>query len=273
LVYRTIIDKLRAVKITKIVEESSTVNTLSFNDKISSEANPGQFLMVWIPGIDEIPMSISTINNYTVSITVRNIGVATNALYNKKPGELIGVRGPYGTNFEPVKGNILLVGAGTGLAPLLFFAESLLKDSIPINVVIGVKNKNELVFSERAKKIALKTNGDFIITTEDGSYGKKGLPTTAVKSILSKKTITTIYTCGPELMIKTVFDLADQKSISVQASLERFMKCGIGICGSCCMGKYLVCKDGPIFGTSKLRELKGELGVYRREPSGKIVKI
>jgi len=267
------INKPRIVKVLDVIEESSTVRSLIFKDDLCSKAKPGQFMMVWIPGVDEIPMSISMMRDGLAGLTVRKVGEASTALFNMKVGSMIGIRGPYGNNFTPIIGNVMMVGAGTGLAPLMPLSEILAKKSASIDMIIGGKTIDEFIFLNGAKEILSRTKSNMIITTEDGSYGIKGLATDAILPILKEKRIDMIYTCGPELMMKKVFEIAQGFNLPVQASLERVMKCGIGICGSCCIGKYRVCKDGPIFDSLKLKEVKDEFGLFKRDHSGKMVML
>ena len=118
--YHTAINRLRIVKVRDVKKESPTVKTLTFHDKLCAKAEPGQFVMVWIPGVDEVPMSLSTMrSDGRCSITAAEVGEATKALHQRKLGENFGIRGPYGNSFALTNGNVMIVGGGTGLAPLL----------------------------------------------------------------------------------------------------------------------------------------------------------
>ena len=148
---------------------------------------------------------------------------------------------------------------GIGTAPLLPLIQSVDSD-----MIIGAKTKDELLFHNKAKNIR--------ITTDDGSLGFKGFTTELLKKKLKKKRYSVIYTCGPELMIKAVFDICEKNKIECQASLERYMKCAIGICDQCSINHFRVCKEGPVFGSENLRKMT-ELGKFARSKSGKIVTI
>jgi dihydroorotate dehydrogenase electron transfer subunit len=266
----TNIDRLRIVNIGKIVEETPTVRTLAFRDEMSSNAGAGQFLMVWIPGAEELPMSVMIWREKLyAALTVRKKGYGSTSLYNKRVGEWLGVRGPYGNAFEiPTNAKkVMLVGGGTGLVPLLRLAGHLNNAGIDTTLVIGAKTRSEVFFEKLAVDCLGRTNHQVVVTTEDGSYGIKGQATDAMLNLLSTKKFDTIYTCGPECMMKKVFDLASARSIPLQASLERYMKCGIGICASCCIGDRLVCKDGSIFNSADLSALS-EFGLEYRDKSG-----
>jgi dihydroorotate dehydrogenase electron transfer subunit len=241
--------------------ENQTTKTFTFKDKQCAKAQPGQFIMLWIPGIDEIPLSIMNTENGAVSVTVKQVGDATKHLHSMKQGDTIGVRGPFGNTFTETTGNVLLVGGGTGTAPLLFLAKRLKTKNQHLAFVVGAKTKTELLFLNDLNQVC--TEQSLITTTEDGTYGLQCLVTEPLKSLLAKQKFDMIYTCGPELMVRKIFNLAEQHSIPFEASLERLMRCGIGICGSCMIGKYRVCKDGPVFNSTRLREVKDELGISK----------
>jgi len=252
--------------------ESPTVKTYTFKDKICAKAEPGQFLMLWIPGVDEIPLSILDANeDGTVSVAVKKVGEATRALHNKKVGEIVGIRGPFGNSFALKEGKILIVGGGTGMVPLLFLTKKLASKTARLTFVIGAKTREELLFLDELKEACGK--GELIATTEDGSYGVKCLATTPLEKLLTKERFNMIYTCGPEQMMRKVFDLAEKHGIPSETSLERLMRCAIGLCGSCVVGKYRVCRDGPVFTANQLKEVKGEFGVSKRDFDGKRISL
>lgn len=271
------INSIRMVTIEDIVQETPSVKTLFFSDKFSNLAKPGQFLMVWIPRIEELPLSImiSERKNYA-AITIRKHGYGSTSLFEMKIGDKLGIRGPYGNSFmfkENFK-NIILIGGGTGLVPLVRLLDTIKYKKIKITIIIGSRSKIEIFFIDRIKKI-LENNNMFkiLISTEDGSFGKKGYPMEILNDVLSEGTdnIDMIYTCGPELMMKKIFDIAVLKKIPIQASLERYMKCGIGICSSCCINDMLVCYDGTIFNNEQLQNLS-EFGFSYRDKSGRLQK-
>jgi dihydroorotate dehydrogenase electron transfer subunit len=267
---RTNIDKIRIVRVEEVIDETPTVRTLAFNDTLCANAKPGQFTMVWMPRTDELPMSImiSEKDGYA-ALTIRKHGPTSTALYNTQTNNLIGVRGPYGKSFDVKKGNVLLVGGGTGLVPLMRLSRILAKKKSSATFIIGSKSREEVIFEKFAKKVLKKIRGKVIVTTEDGSYGVKGLATEAAEKAIEHNDFDMVYTCGPERMMKKVLEVARSNGIPAQASLERLMKCGIGICCSCCVGRYLVCKDGPVMNGEEVLRLP-EFGVHARDKSGRI---
>jgi dihydroorotate dehydrogenase electron transfer subunit len=228
--------------------------------------------MLWIPSVDEIPLSILDANeDGAVSVAVKKVGEATRALHDKKPGDLIGIRGPFGNSFTLKGGKILIVGGGTGMAPLLFLANQLAPKATKLTFVMGAKTKEELLLIDRVEQVCKK--GNLVATTEDGSYSAKCLATAPLESLLAKERFDMIYTCGPEQMMGKVLDLAEKHEMALEASLERLMRCAIGLCGSCGVGKYRVCRDGPVFTANQLREVKAEFGIAKRDFNGKLIAL
>lgn len=255
------------VTIEKVIEETPTVRTLVFSDTIMSNALPGQFAMVWIPGINELPMSIMISNEFQkAAFTVRKHGPASTGLFNVKPGEQIGIRGPYGNSFDLKNGRLLLVGGGTGLVPMMRLLK-FVKPTDDVTVLIGAKSKDEIFFEKLANTLLENNSHQVIVSTDDGTYGEKGFVTDVVAKLMGKNQFDAVYTCGPELMMYKTVQLANSKNIFVQASLERMMKCGVGICGSCCVGEDLVCRDGTIFDGTHLSNNK-EFGHFHRNKAG-----
>ena len=262
--------------IERVVDETPTVTTLYFHDPVLTNVLPGQFAMVWIPGVNELPMSVMISEKMNeAGFTVRKRGESSTALYNLKVGDKIGIRGPYGNSFKITNGKILLIGGGTGLVPLM----RLIKYSNPdwstnqMTVLMGSKTKEEVFFEDIANKMVKHQESyEIIPVTEDGSYGEKGYVTDVLEKLLEENTYDAIYTCGPELMMYKVVKLANEKGIFVQASLERMMKCGVGICGSCCVNQDLVCRDGTVFDGQHLAK-NSEFGHFERTKSGILEKI
>ncbi len=268
---RTDINKIRIVVIEQIVQETSTIRTLIFKDNLCYKSKPGQFIMVWIPGAEELPMSLMLWDkkDYT-AITIHKQGYGSTQLYNKSKGEMIGIRGPYGNHFKIKKESrkVLLIGEGIGVIPLLKLATLLNECRVDTTLIIGARSNDEVLFEKQANDLLSETMHKLVVTTEDGSYGIHGQATDVMAHILENEKFDNVYTCGPELMMKKVFDIASSHSLPVQARLGRYMKCGIGICASCCIGEQLVCKDGTVFNEKKLIFMT-EFGQINRDKSGR----
>ncbi len=253
-------EPFRMTRITEVIEENSLVKTLRFRDDVPVE--PGQFYMVWVPGIDEMPMSASYVGDEK-GITVHRIGKGTEALHRMKVGDMIGIRGPYGRPYSLEGKRVLMVAGGTAVASLAPLAEQARENGIEVVFALGAKNREKLVFQERLKDIA-----ELHMATDDGSVGYHGFVTNLAKTLMDKEDFDTVYACGPEIMLYNFFKTTREMGLKVQFSLERYMKCGIGLCGSCAIGPYLVCRDGPVF-TEKEIEKMPEFGRYMRDAAGR----
>ena len=271
--YHTDANWLRTKPILDIKTESPTVKTVYFKDKLCARAKPGQFLMLWIPGVDEIPFSILGGNDGDiVRVAVRKVGEATQALHDKKVGQLVGVRGPFGNFFSPSKGRILMVAGGTGTVPLLFLAKTL-PGTAKVTFVLGAKTKKELIFKDEIEDKIGENGLQLITSTEDGTCGTTGLCTGPVEELLHDEIPYMVYACGPEQMLAKVFELCKKHGTKLEVSLERLMRCAVGLCGSCVIGRYRVCKDGPVFNKRQLKEISAEFGLSKHDFDGHRIRI
>lgn len=248
---------MKIVQVSEVINETNNIKTIKF--KWPMESKPGQFIMVWVPGIDEIPMSLS----YSDGITVDNIGEATQAIHALEKGSQIGIKGPYGNGFDLSGNDFLLVGGGTGTAALAMAAEKLSQEGKNLRIALGARTASDLLFLERMKAL-----GEVHAATDDGSSGHHGFVTQVAEKLIAEKRPDMILACGPEPMMVAAVKIA--QDIPIQCSLERYMKCGFGICGSCQCGKFTVCKDGPVFAGQQLAEME-DFGKWKRDSSGKTV--
>ena len=266
--YLTAANQLRTVRIVSVGDETSTIKSFTFHDRLAAKASPGQFVMIWIPGVDEVPMSLSTIDSKegAVAITAEKVGEATSKLHRMKVGDIIGIRGPFGNGYTLTKArNVMIAGGGTGIASLAPLTEKIAKQKgFRITFLLGAKTCGELLFLERMKTVLATMNHRIVVTTEDGSYGIKGLITEPAEQLLAKEKFDMIYACGPEKMMCKMFVLTERFHVPFQASLERLMRCAIGLCGTCVIGKFRVCRDGPVFSGKQLREVRNEFGQFKR---------
>ena len=238
--------------------ESHYVLTLSSPTELP-EILPGQFAEVLVPDSSVAflsrPLSIFDVNykRNELKFLIKCVGEGTAKLRSLKKGDMLNVMFPLGNSFNlDIKGNAMLVGGGCGVAPLYFLAKSLSKKNVGINVFIGAKSKNDILFEDE-----LKSLGKVFITTEDRSEGEKGLITdhSMMKAIAADSD--QIYCCGPEPMMKAVASFAKKVSVPCEVSLENTMACGIGAC-LCCVtetieGNKCVCTEGPVFNTKTLK--------------------
>jgi dihydroorotate dehydrogenase electron transfer subunit len=228
-------------KITRVEQETKTVKTYYFDDQ--SYAIPGQFYMVWVPGLEEKPMSVS--GTRPLSLTICGIGPASIRMNEYKEGECMFLRGPLGKGFRLEGKSVLGIGGGYGFGPVRYALLEMQKKGAKTKAILGAKNKDWL--------LRPAAGCETIITTNDGSSGKKGLVTDALLGLFdSGEKFDTIFTCGPERMMKAIAEICKDRKIGCQMLLERYMKCGIGVCGQCVIGDRLVCRDGPMFGIEAL---------------------
>ena len=260
-------ERMKAVKVEHVVQETPDITTIYFPS--IGEAHPGQYFMVWLPGVDEIPMSLSTIGDPS-SISIRVVGDATRALSQLKKGDKIGLRGPLGNGYTIKGKHPLLVGGGTGIASLTPLAEEMVANGVKPTFLIGARSRSQLLFKERLSKLL---GLGLVISTDDGSEGFHGYASNYAGNLITKGGFDNVYICGPELMAVKIWADADRLNISVQASLERLCKCAVGLCGSCAVGPYRVCRDGPVFDSAKLREVAFDFGKRRMDASGRMIRV
>ena len=253
------------VQVSEIINEMKNIKTIKFKWQRLTE--PGQFVMVWIPGVDEIPMSVSFSGEET-GITVVDVGEATHALHSLAPGARIGIKGPLGNGFQLKGKNILAIGGGSGTAALALAVETAISEGRKVRCAVGARTSGELLFSDRLKSMGAEVH----TATDDGSEGHHGFVTELAGHMISREKPDLIIACGPEPMLRAVIDLAGKEGVKCQCSLERYMKCGIGLCGSCQCGKFTVCGDGPIF-TGEELHLMEDFGRCKRDPSGKKIDL
>ena len=242
------------VIITSIVQETPSIRTFHFNSP--QEFRPGQFVMLWVPGVDEIPMALSSPD----SVTVQKVGDATSALFSMRETESLGIRGPFGNGF-PEWGRVLAIAGGVGAAPLLPLAVQGRVDAF----LLGARTGSELLFPG-----ILEHHCPLLTATDDGSSGHHGLVTDLLDSV-DTSDFDAICVCGPERMMAAVLDRLNEEDMLEKSyfSLHRYMKCGIGVCGSCCIDPdgLRVCRDGTVFRGDLLKN--SEFGKYARDASGR----
>jgi len=221
---------------------------------------PGQFINVEIKDASEIflrrPFSILDVDYdlQTLSLLVKILGRGSKKLCSAKSGDTINAIFPLGRSFSlPDKSdNILLIGGGSGVAPMLFMAKTCGLGPSQVNVLIGARS-----FFDHIDISEYKKYGNFFITTEDGSYGEKGYVTNHPIFSENLRSFSKIYTCGPDPMMKAIGRIALEQNIFCEVSLENMMACGFGVC-LCCVedtksGHKCVCTDGPVFNVNDLK--------------------
>lgn len=260
--------------IQRVKEETSDIKTfsLAFKDKARQTTfyyRPGQFVQVSILGLGEAPISLSSAPccNGSFELSVKRSGRLTERLHQLKPGDEIGIRGPYGNGFpyEEIKGkNIVFVGGGIGLAPLRSLINSIIAnrdDFGSLQILYGARTPADLVFKDELNCWSETDGVEVLVTVDIGDErwtGNVGVVTTLFAKTRISADNTAAFICGPPVMIP--FVIRDLLEIGLPeewiiCTLERHMKCGIGKCGHCNIGSKYVCLDGPVFNYRELKQL------------------
>jgi len=222
------------------------------------EMQPGQFIQVRIDGSPNTylrrPISVNFVDTKSnqLWLLIQLVGDGTKTLAATPVGHRVNMILPLGNNFSKPEPNdqVLLIGGGVGVAPLLMLGKEIKEQGLEVTFLLGARSAKDLLELEEFSKY-----GQVFTTTEDASAGEKGFVTQ--HSILTTKSFTKIYTCGPKPMMQAVAKYASQKNIDCEVSLENSMACGIGAC-LCCVedtvdGHVCTCTTGPIFNTKKLK--------------------
>ena len=238
------------------------------------DACPGQFNMLWVFGVGEVPISVSgSRTDGTVVHTVRSVGVVTNALARLTVGGTVGVRGPFGTGWrvEAAAGHdIVVVGGGIGVAPLRPVVEQLVANRAEfghISVLVGARTPEEIVFADDLAQWSRPQGGMDVEITVDaatpGWNGHVGVVTNLIARAEFEASRTVAFVCGPEVMMRFATRGLHERGVPldrIRVSAERNMQCAIAHCGHCQLGEVFVCRDGPVFNASRLMPLLGVRG-------------
>ncbi|MBC8319650.1 MAG: dihydroorotate dehydrogenase electron transfer subunit [Bacteroidetes bacterium] len=245
------------VKHYRRLNSDNYILTLSSDSDVEI-VKPGNFAEIKIPDTPDVflrrPISILDVdhNANTISFYIKAVGKGTRKLGTLAINSVVNIVYPLGNSFTINKQkNVLLVGGGSGIAPFILLANKLKNENTAITFLIGARSKGDVFLTDEFSKY-----GNVLITTEDGSFGEKGLVTQ--HSVFTDSfNFDHIYTCGPDPMMKAVAKIANKKYINCEASLENMMACGIGAC-LCCVtptiaGNKCVCTEGPVFNTKELK--------------------
>lgn len=248
------------------VDEVVTLELEPVHEQLQRAA-PGQFLMVWAPGVGEVPISVSSADDGTAGVTIRAVGAATAALCATAPGGIVGLRGPFGRGWSAVEPDraMVVVSGGIGLAPLRLFIESLLevrrdRPDKRLVLVIGARTPAEILFPEEIDAWAEQCQVHVTVDRAPrGWHGEVGLVTSTL-ALLRVHGGTAAALCGPEIMMRVAAgDLVDAGADAprVEVSLERSMACAVAHCGRCQLGPVMLCRDGPVLTWPEAAALMG----------------
>ncbi len=213
---------------------------------------PGQFMMVYVFGVGEVPISVSG-HGAPVSLTVRAVGAVTEAICASVPGAVLGLRGPFGTSWpieEAAGGDVVVVAGGIGLAPLrpvAVYAHEHRGDFGEVLVLYGARTPADLLYVEQLEQWGASATVD---TAEAGWNGRVGVVPKLIPTARFDAASAHAFVCGPEVMMRFTVPALVERGVPIERihiSLERNMQCGVGHCGHCQLGPTLICRDGPVY--------------------------
>ncbi|MFZ5432178.1 MAG: FAD/NAD(P)-binding protein [Calditrichota bacterium] len=254
----------RPFRVRRTVQETSDTFTLELeptNEADTLTFKAGQFNMLYAFGVGEVPISISgdPIKPLPLVHTTRAVGMVTEALRRLKKGDLVGVRGPFGTSWPvtPARGSdVVIVAGGIGLAPLrpaLYHLLNFREEYGQIVLLYGTRTPQDMLFTKELEQWRGRFDLEVGITVDratGGWRGNVGVVTRLITKAPFDPHNTVAMVCGPEIMMRyTVMELMKRgvAESSIYVSMERNMKCGIGLCGHCQCGPTFICKDGPVY--------------------------
>jgi NAD(P)H-flavin reductase len=258
--------------VVNVVEEAPGVKTYTVRLGGGYAASPGQFNMIYIYGLGEVPVSISSLprrhGGYVyVDHTIRVVGAVTRAIVARvAPGSVVGVRGPYGRGWplrEAEGRDLVVVAGGIGLAPLKPVIERVAAEREAygrVNILYGARTPEQLLYKRELEGYAKIPNTKLLLSVDSAGSGwphHVGFVTDLIDHVDVDVESAVAFICGPEVMMRVaVKKLLERgfKEDRVYVSLERRMRCGVGVCGTCQLGHYFVCRDGPVFSISELGE-------------------
>ncbi len=256
-------------KIRKETEDTFTIELAAENGETSFEFLPGQFNMLYVHGCGEVPISICGDPNRPNKLfhTIRMVGDVTRAIRRLKVGDMLGVRGPYGKEWpiEKAEGkDIVIVAGGIGLAPLRPVVYHILNNREKykrISILYGTRMPSDIIFNKELESLRGRFDIDLYVTVDRADQkwmGNVGVVTTLIKNSNFDPENTTAFLCGPEIMMRYTAIACQQQGLAPEnifVSLERNMKCGVGLCGHCQYTGKIICKDGPVFNYDTVKDL------------------
>lgn len=266
-------------EVREIIDETKDTKTFKLHIKRrrSEDFKPGQFIMIYLKGFGEIPISLSDLahdidGGALVTVTVRGVGVVSKyMLSNVREGSKIGIRGPFGNGW-PVRNargkDIMIAGGGIGFAPLRPVLRYILErreEFGRVYLIYGARSPADMLYKYELDKYREIPNAEVHLTIDrpaEGWRGEIGLVPDVIARMKLNQDLWS-FVCGPEIMMKIASRRlmeAGMDPSKIFVSLERRMRCGTGICGTCQFGPYYVCRDGPVFSykdVSRYMEVEG----------------
>jgi NAD(P)H-flavin reductase len=256
-------------KIEKITDETPNIKTFVFKLKREIRFATGQFVQLTIPGIGEAPFTPSSSPSQTekIELTIMKAGFLTGKLDEMKEGEIAGIRGPYGCGYplnDFYSKEVLILGGGVGMAPLRSLLFTLLENVDKLRRIVlcyGARTPEDIVYKDAFPEWKKKDKLKILRSVDKAATGwqeTEGLVTVLLDKIKMNFKNSVAIVCGPPIMMKfgtlKLLDLGYRPE-NIYLSMEKNMSCGLGKCGHCALGKYYVCKDGPVFRYDVIKDI------------------
>lgn len=256
-------------KIEKVVAETPNIKTFVLKPKEEIAFTTGQFVELTVPGVGEAPFtpSSSPYQKEKIEITIMDVGRVTNKLHQMKEGEIVGIRGPYGKGYPLDKmygKEVLILGGGVGMAPLRSFLLTLLGKTDKFSRVVlcyGAKTPQDIVYKDQFVEWMKNKNLEVYRSVDKADNKWKeteGVVTVLLDKFKMNLENSVAIVCGPPIMMKfgtkRLLELG-QRPENIYLSMEKNMSCGVGKCGHCALGRFYVCKDGPVFSYDLIKEI------------------
>jgi len=245
-------------EVVRFERENDDTATLELEprDRPIAPPAPGQFNMLWVPAIGEVPISLAGVEGHRLVHTIRSVGAVTSALCELRPGDQLGVRGPFGRGWglaSAVGHDVLIVAGGLGLVPLRPLIRDLVADRDRFGeatLLVGARTPDGLVYPDELERWRGSMNVAVTVDiARSGWVGHVGVVTDLLKLSTTRPGHEIAFVCGPEIMMRVVAAAIVDRGTpaeNVEVSLERNMHCGIGHCGRCQLGAAILCQDGPV---------------------------
>lgn len=262
----------RIQRVRKETYDTFTLEMESANGARPLAFSPGQFNMLYVYGVGEIPISICGDPDSPEILvhTTRAVGTVTHAMWNLQSGDVIGVRGPFGTIWPvdlAIGNDVIIVAGGIGLAPLrpaLYRIISNRKKFGKVVLLYGTRSPADILYRKELENWRARLDLEVHVSVDRATgdwRGNVGVVTTLIPKASFDPLKTLAFICGPEIMMRYTILTLKERGVPTEnmfVSMERNMKCGIGFCGHCQFGHTFICKDGPVFSFDQISELFGK---------------
>ena len=256
-----------AVRVRRFRRETLDTFTLTIDLPAGRSFAPGQFHMLYVFGVGEIPISIGggSANRRRLIVTIRAVGAVTTAMSKLRAGDAIGIRGPFGSSWPLAAAegsDVVLVAGGMGLVPMRPVVNYILKHRRRygrVALLYGARSPRDMLFPREFEKWRSRTDFQVLVTVDQADlswHGHVGVVTTLFDQAEFDPAQTDAMICGPEVMMRFALREIDKRGVAgdrVYVSMERNMQCAIGVCGHCQFGPSFVCMDGPVFRYDRIK--------------------